>query len=97
MRARGEIAVRLGAVALSAVAIVITGAILPARAQTPAQISVERLLGDGWEIAGYGALPFEGRTFILFKHKDQKYLVQCSVLYDVTRNKRVQTNCYEVR
>ena len=60
-------------------------------------LSVEGLLSDGWEIAGFGALSFEGRSFILFKHKDRKYLVQCSVLYDVLRTKRVVTNCYEVR
>lgn len=58
--------------------------------------SVERLLRDGWEIAGY-ASNFDGRTLILFKHKDQTYLNQCSVFYDVTREKRVIINCYEVR
>ena len=66
-------------------------------AETAPQLSVEQLLTDGWEIAGYGALSFEGRSFILFKHKDRRYLVQCSVLYDVLRTKRVVTNCYEVR
>ena len=60
-------------------------------------LTVEGLLSDGWEIAGFGALSFEGRSFILFKHKDRNYLVQCSVLYDVLRTKRVVTNCYEVR
>ena len=80
-----------------AVALAVTLMAGVAFAQTPAIITIEQLLGDGWEIAGYGALSFEGRTFILFKHKDQKYLVQCSVLYDVLRTKRVVTNCYEVR
>ena len=42
-------------------------------------------------------LPLEGRSFILFKHTDVHYLVQCSVLFDVLRTKRVVTNCYEVR
>jgi hypothetical protein len=71
---------------------------MPLSAQAPApRIEVEQLLADGWEIAGYGALSFEGRSFILFKHKDKHYLVQCSVLYDVTRTKRVATNCYEIR
>ena len=71
----------------------------PSAAQTPTQsaITIEQLLTGGWEIAGYGALSFEGRTFVLFKHKDHRYLVQCSILYDVLRTKRVVTNCYEVR
>jgi hypothetical protein len=66
-------------------------------AETPAPITVTQLLADGWEIAGYAGLPFENRSFVLFKHKDRTYLVQCSILYDVTRAKRVATNCYEVR
>lgn len=60
------------------------------------QPSIEGLLKDGWEIAGY-ASAFDGRTLILFKHKDRGYLTQCSVFYDVTRQKRVVVNCYEVR
>jgi hypothetical protein len=60
-------------------------------------ITVSQLLADGWEIAGYSGLPFEGRSLVLFKHKDRQYLVQCSILYDVTRTKRVAVNCYEVR
>ena len=83
--------------ALTVVALGISAAALPSAAQAPQPLSVEQLLTDGWEIAGYGALSFEGRTFILFKHKDRHYLVQCSVLYDVLRTKRVLTNCYEVR
>ena len=59
-------------------------------------ITVERLLGEGWEIAGYAGTLDNRSTLILFRHKDKKYLVQCSVLYDVTRNPRTNTNCYEV-
>ena len=33
---------------------------------------------------------------MLFRHKDKKYLVQCSVLYDVTRAPRPMINCYEL-
>ena len=58
-------------------------------------ITVEGLLKDGWEVAGYTG-SFDGRSFILFKHKDRSYLVQCSVLYDVLRAERVTINCYEV-
>ena len=70
----------------------------PARpsAEAGPRLEVEQLLIDGWEIAGYGA-SFDSRSLILFKHKDKHYLVQCSVLYDVTRTQRVATNCYEIR
>ena len=81
--------------ALSVSALVSMAAITQASAQS--QLSVEQLLTEGWEIAGYGALSFEGRSIVLFKHRDRNYLVQCSILYDVTRAKRVVTNCYEVR
>lgn len=78
-------------------AALVMGAATPARAQAPPSdaLTVEQLLKDGWEIAGY-ASNFEGRSLILFKHKDKGYLAQCSVLYDVTRANRVVTNCYEV-
>lgn len=69
---------------------------LPAGARAADIPTVEGLLKDGWEIAGY-ASNFEGRSLILFKHKDKGYLTQCSVLYDVTRQNRVVTNCYDVR
>jgi hypothetical protein len=68
-----------------------------AAAEQNAPLTVTQLLADGWEIAGYAGLPFEGRSFVLFKHKERQYLVQCSILYDVTRTKRVAVNCYEVR
>jgi hypothetical protein len=64
---------------------------------TTTPLTVTQLLADGWEISGYTGLPFEGRTLVLFKHKDRQYLVQCSILYDVSRTKRVAVNCYEVR
>jgi hypothetical protein len=68
-----------------------------AAAETAAPLTVTQLLADGWEIAGYSGLPFEGRSLVLFKHKERQYLVQCSILYDVQRAKRVAVNCYEVR
>lgn len=77
-----------------AVAGVLFVAPAPVRADDP--VSVEGLLKGGWEITGY-ASNFEGRSLILFKHKDKTHLAQCSVLYDVTRSNRVVTNCYEVR
>lgn len=78
---------------LALVATVLTSAV---QAQERDQPSVQSLIEQGWEIAGY-ASNFEGRSLILFKHKDKTHLAQCSVLYDVTREERVVTNCYEVR
>ena len=72
-------------------AIVVAGALVlpPFAAYADDPVSVEGLLKDGWEIAGY-ASNFEGRSLILFRHKDKSYLAQCSVLYDVTRSNRVR-------
>lgn len=67
---------------------------LIARAQS--SITVEKLLTDGWEVAGYVAA-WENRSLILFKHKDHKYLVQCSVLIDVLRTPRQVIYCYEIK
>jgi hypothetical protein len=59
-------------------------------------LTVERLSADGWEIAGYTGTFDNRSSLILFRRKDTRYLVQCSILYDVTRNPRVITNCYEL-
>jgi hypothetical protein len=67
----------------------------PVFAQQPA-VTIEKLITDGWEVAGYIAA-WENRSLILFKHKDHKYLVQCSVLLDVMRNPRLVIYCYELR
>jgi len=55
-----------------------------------------QLLSEGWEVAGYISA-FENRSLVLFKHKEHKYLVQCSILIDVMRNPRVVTYCHEIR
>ncbi len=68
----------------------------PAFAQQQSAVTIEKLVADGWEITGYIAA-WENRSLILFKHKEHKYLVQCSVLIDVLRNPRVVTYCYELR
>ena len=72
-------------------------ALIPAAAlaQQPA-LTIEKLIGEGWEVAGYIAA-WENRTLILFKHREHKHLVQCSVLIDVLRNPRTVTACYELR
>ena len=67
----------------------------PVLAQQPS-LTIEKLIGDGWEVAGYISA-WENRSLILFKHTEHKYLVQCSVLIDVLRNPRLVTYCYELR
>ncbi len=60
-------------------------------------LTIDKLLGDGWEIAGF-ASGYDNRTsLILFRHKDRNDLVQCGVLFDVTRNPHTIVNCYELR
>ena len=59
-------------------------------------LTIERLLSEGWEIAGYTGTFDNRSSLMLFRHKDKNYLVQCSVLYDVTRNPRTYVNCYEL-
>ena len=66
----------------------------PVLAQQP--LTIERLIADGWELVGCVAA-WENRSLILFRHKDHKYLVQCSVLIDVTRAQHVVTACYELK
>jgi len=66
-----------------------------AAAETP--LTIEQLLAQGWEIAGY-ASGYNNRTsLILFRHPGVNVLVQCGILYDVTRNPRTVVNCYELR
>jgi hypothetical protein len=59
--------------------------------------SIEQLLSEGWEIAGY-ASGYDNRTsLLLFRHAGTNALVQCGVLFDVTRNPHTIINCYELR
>lgn len=61
------------------------------------KIAIEELLRTGWQIAGYTST-FDNRSaFILFRHPDETYLVQCRAGYDVTRTPRTISNCYELR
>ncbi len=67
---------------------------LVAAAEPP--LTIERLLADGWEIAGF-ASGYDNRTsLILFRHPGQNALVQCGILFDVTRNPHTIINCYEL-
>ena len=66
-------------------------------AAAEAPLTVDQLLAQGWEIAGY-ASGYDNRTsLMLFRHQGVKALVQCGVLYDVTRNPRTIINCYELK
>lgn len=59
--------------------------------------AISDLLKSGWQIAGYSQAFDNRSTFILFRHPDQTYLVQCRVGYDVTRTPSVYSICYELR
>ena len=62
-----------------------------------AALTIDQLLAQGWEIAGY-ASGYDNRTsLMLFRHPGVNALVQCGVLYDVTRNPRTIINCYELK
>ncbi len=76
-------------------AIVLAASRAAAAAETPP--TIEGLLAGGWQIAGF-ASGYDNRTsLILFRHPGRNALVQCGVLYDVTRNPRTVVNCYELR
>jgi len=67
----------------------------PTAAEPP--LSIGALLSQGWEIAGY-ASGYDNRTsLILFRHAGTNALVQCGVLFDVTRDPHTIVNCYELR
>lgn len=57
---------------------------------------IEALIRDGWEVAGFIAAS-DIRTLVLFRHSSNPWLVQCSVLIDVTRQPRQIVSCYELR
>jgi hypothetical protein len=90
---------RVGLFTFAMIVVTLTG-IAPALAQkleSDDRPTIETLLKDGWQIAGYTSADDGWSAFILFRHPDQKHLVQCRAGYDVTREKRVQTNCYRLR
>jgi hypothetical protein len=68
---------------------------IPASAQSQS-VTIEKLVTDGWEAAGYISVS-GNRSLILFKHRDYKYLVQCSVLVDVTRAQSLVITCYDLK
>ena len=69
----------------------------PAIAQKPPEGTgaIERRLAEGWQVAGFIAAS-DIRTLILLRNPSVNYLVQCSVLIDVTLKERVRIGCYEL-
>lgn len=75
------------------------GLAMPHRAAaepTDENLTIEDLLKGGWQIAGYAGAFDNWSTFILLRHPDQPYLVQCRSGYDVTRQPRTQSHCYKL-
>jgi hypothetical protein len=70
----------------------------PAVAATDENISIETLLKDGWQIAGYAAANQSAveSAMIVLRNADQSYLVQCRSSYDVTRSPSVNSHCYKL-
>jgi len=66
----------------------------PAAAEDAPPIST--MLKEGWQIAGYSQAFDNRSTFILFRHSDHAYLVQCRVGYDVTRKPPTYAICYKL-
>ena len=64
---------------------------------TEENISIETLLKAGWQIAGYTSTLDSRSAFILFRHPDETYLVQCRASYDVTRTPPAHSNCYKLQ
>jgi hypothetical protein len=76
---------------------VLFATMLTAASAAEQPLRINQLLEQGWEIAGY-ASGYDNRTsLILFRKLGVNALVQCSVLYDLTRNPRTIVNCYELR
>jgi hypothetical protein len=59
--------------------------------------TIEGLLKAGWQIAGYTGAVDNWSTFVLFRHPDQTYLVQCRAGYDATREPHIKPHCYKLR
>ena len=73
--------------------------ILSAKVSTAAEDgpTITELLKTGWQIAGYSQAIDNRSTFILFRHPEQNYLVQCRAGYDVTRTPSTYSICYKLQ
>jgi hypothetical protein len=68
---------------------------VPAAAEDAPSISA--MLKEGWQIAGYSQASDNRSTFILFRHPEQTYLVQCRAGYDATRTPPTYSICYRLK
>jgi hypothetical protein len=66
-------------------------------AAEPPPLTIDQLRAQGWEIAGYASGYDNRSSLILFRHPGVNALVQCGILFDVTRNPHTIVNCYELR
>ena len=82
------------ALALSAAILAAPATLLAAAEEN---ITIETLLKAGWQIAGYTSTLDSRSAFILFRHPDETYLVQCRASYDVTRTPPAHSNCYKLQ
>lgn len=69
----------------------------PAFAAPEETITIATLLKGGWQSARYTSTTDGRSAFILFRHPDEPYLVQCRASYDVTRTPSVTLNCYKLQ
>lgn len=83
----------------SAVAISVAVLAFPASllAAPEEDVSIGALLKEGWQISGYTSTLDSQSAFILFRHPDKTYLVQCRASYDVTRTPAAHSNCYKLQ
>lgn len=89
---------RLPALKLLAALATLLGIPADASAETAEdEPTIEALLKSGWQIAGYTGAVDNWSTFILFRHPDQPYLIQCRAGYDATREPHIKPHCYKLR
>jgi hypothetical protein len=83
----------------SAIAVGVATFALPATifAAPEENIAIATLLKRGWQIGGYTSTLDDRSAFILFRHPDETYLVQCRASYDVTRTPSAHSNCYKLQ
>ena len=65
-----------------------------AAAETP-PLSIDQLLAQGWEIAGY-ASGYDNRTSLLFRHSGVNALVQCGVFRCDAQSAHDRSIAYEL-
>ncbi len=90
----GGSTMRLMTIASASILVSVSASNAPGADEKP---TIEGLLKGGWQVAGYTGADDSRSTFILLRHPAEAYLVQCRAGYDVTREPRVQTNCYQLR